>query len=91
MKLIKADEDYVNLVLSSIKSENSLSRMSENNHISLKEMIKYLSGLNKKSLIDEKQLNNLISLACANYIENEVELRIEKLINNKLHYFFSKI
>jgi hypothetical protein len=91
MEIVKTDREYVNLVLSSIRSDNPLSRMSKTNRESLKEIVKYLSKLNRQNLIDEKQLTELISLACANYIENEVELRIEKTINNKLLYFFEKI
>lgn len=91
MEIAKLDKEYINLVLSSLKSENPLTRMSELNRKSLKELVKYLSKLNKEQLIDDKQLSELISMACANYIENEVEIRIERTLNDKLMYFFDKI
>jgi len=91
MELTKSDNDYINLVLTAIKSNNPLSGLSKKNRESLNEMIKYLSRLNRQNLIDDKQFSELISLACANFIENEVELRIEKSINNKFMYFLRKV
>ncbi|RLD46451.1 MAG: hypothetical protein DRI94_14780 [Bacteroidetes bacterium] len=83
-------ENYMSLILQSIKSENPISKLKKNNKESLKEMIKFLSRLNKKNQIDEKQFEELVTLVCANFIENEVELRIEKTISNKIMFFFDK-
>jgi hypothetical protein len=91
MEIALSDKKYVDLVLSNIKSNNCLIRLSKTNRESLKEMISYLTNLNKNNLIDEIQLSDLIALACANYIENEVELRIEKSISNKLIFFLEHI
>lgn len=91
MELAKIDKGYIDLGLSNIQSNDPLSQMSRNNRESLKEMIKYLTGLNKKELVDNKQLSELISIACANFIENEVEIRIEKAMNRKFLYFLEKI
>ena len=91
MELTKADKKYVHLMLSNIKSEHPFPKTSKTNKQLLKEVIKYLSRLNRQNLINAKQLHNLISVACANYIENEVELKIENSINNKLMHVFGKI
>lgn len=92
MELIKKDKDYIELQFSSFKSSNPLSRMSKVNRESLKEMVKYLTEIKKENLIDETQFSELISMACANYIENEVELRIEKTVNNKIFmHLFEKL
>lgn len=91
MNLVVKDKEYIDLVLTSLRSNNSLSRLSKTNRGSLKELVKYLSYLNKKNLIDSEQLSELVSLACANYIENEIELRFDSLINDKLMNFFEKL
>ena len=90
MELVIKDKEYIDLVLSGIKRDNSLSRLSNTNRRSLKEMVKYLSSLNKQDLINDQQLSELISLACANYIENEIELRLDNMINDKLMNIFEK-
>lgn len=91
MEITKLDKAYVNLVLSSVKPENSLTRLSESNRKSLSEIIKYLSEINRRGLIDDKKVSELISIACANYIENEVEFRIDKIFNEKVLNFFENI
>ena len=91
MELVKKDKEYVDLVLSSIKKDNSLSRLNKTNRGSLKEMVRYLSNLNKQDLINDKQLSELVALACANYIENEVEIRLDNILSNKLMNIFVKL
>ena len=94
MKLVKHSKDgeFINLLLSSLKpSSNSLSRISETNRQTLKELINYLSKLKKDEILDEKQYNELVVLACANFIENEVEARISKSLNDKIMLFFEKL
>ena len=90
MELVKKDKEYIDLVLSGVRRDNSLSRLSKTNRRSLKEMINYLTSLNKQNLINKQQLSELISLACANYIENEIELRLDNIINSKLMNIFDK-
>ncbi|MBM2815443.1 MAG: hypothetical protein HW421_2205 [Ignavibacteria bacterium] len=91
MELTKINNDYIDLLINKSKDNNSISKLSDTNRKSLIEMIKYLSLLNKDDKIDSDQFNELILLACANYIENEIELRVNKLINNKFLYHFNKI
>lgn len=94
MELVKhkKEDEFINLVLSNLRpSSNSLSRMSETNRQSLKGLINYLSELKKGNIIDEKQFSELIILACANFIEIEVELRISKSLNDKVMFFFEKL
>lgn len=83
--------NYMDLIQSSIRSNKNNLFVNVNNKESLKEMVKYLTKLNKEKIIDENQYEELITLVCANFIENEVKLRIEKNFNNKLMFFFNKI
>ena len=94
MELVKKnkEDEFINLIVSSLKpSSNSFSRISETNRRSLKELISYLSKIKKEDVIDEKQYTELIILACSNYIENEVEFRISKSLNDRIFYFFEKL
>ena len=95
MELIKSkekEEEFIDLVLSNLRpSSNSLSRISEVNRQSLKELINFLSKLKKEDVIDDKQFAELTILACANFIENEVEVRISKSIDEKIMLFFEKL
>ena len=94
MEIIKKrkEDEFINLVLSSVKpSSNSLSRLSEINRISLKEMVAYLTKLKNESTIDDKQFSELITIACANYIENEVESRVSKAIDHRMIMFLEKL
>lgn len=94
MELVKhkKEDEFIDLILSNLRpSTNSLSRISEANKQTLKELINYLSKLNKTNIIDEKQFAELVILACANFIENEVEIRISKSLNDKIIYFFEKL
>lgn len=89
----KKDKDYIDLVIQSINSVNNYNNMnlSEINRKSLNEMINYLSKLRKEKMLDEKQFSELLSLACVNFIENEVENRVSKVLNEKLFYFIGKL
>ena len=88
----KKEDEFIDLVMSSLRpSSNSLSRISETNRQSLKELVNYLSKLKKDEIIDEKQFSELVILACANFIENEVEVRISKSLNDKIMFFFEKL
>ena len=58
------------------------------NKNSFKELVKYISKLNTENIINEHQFNELIALICANFIENEVELRIGKSLNNRFLKYF---
>ena len=94
MEIIKhnKEDEFLDLVLSSLKpASNSLSRISEANKQSLKELINYLSKLKRDAIIDDKQFSELIIMACANFIENEVEVRISKSINDRIMFFFEKL
>jgi len=90
--LVKSqDKEFLDLLASSYKSTNSLSRLSDINKRSLKELVSYLTKLKEDKLLDNKQFAELISLACANYIENEVESKISKSINDKFIFFLDRI
>ena len=58
------------------------------NKDSFKEFIKYFSKLKNENIISENLLTDLLTLICANFIENEVELRINNTIQNKLFKYF---
>jgi len=94
MELVKhkKEDEFIDLVMSSLRpSSNNLSRISETNRQSLKELVNYLSKLKKDDIISENQFSELIILACANFIENEVEIRISKSLNDRIMYFFEKL
>jgi len=92
MELVKSKEnDFLDLVISSVRPSNSFLRLTERNRKSLKEIINYLTDLHNKNVIDEKQFSELVTLACSNFIENEVEFRISKSINKRINYFFEKL
>lgn len=57
----------------------------------LKELVNYFTKLKKNNIINEDQFSKLVILACKNYIENEIEIRISKSLNNKIINFFEKI
>lgn len=94
MELVKhkKEDEFIDLVMSSLRpSSNNLSRISETNRQSLKELVNYLSKLKKDNIINENQFSELVILACANFIENEVEIRISRLLNDRIMYFFEKL
>lgn len=84
MELVKKEREFLQLLSSSESSNNSFNRLTSANKASLKEMVKYLTDLQKEKIISQDQLSELISLACANYIENEVEIRLDKVLTKKL-------
>lgn len=88
----KKEDEFISLFLDTLRpSASSLSRLSESNRISLREMISFLTKLKNEKTIDDKQYADLVIMACANYIENEVEFRIAKSINERITIFFEKI
>lgn len=88
----KKEDTFIDLVMSSLRpASNSLSRISETNRQSLAELVNYLVKLQKVNNIDDKQFSELVMIACANFIENEVELRISKSLNDRIMLFFEKI
>ncbi len=94
MELIKHKEEdrLMDLVLSGLKpSPGKLSSISKVNKQSLTELVNYLTRLKKDEIINDKLFSEFIILACANFIENEVELRISKSINDKIMYHFAKL
>ena len=84
MELAKQDQAYLNLVLSNLQKNNNLSNLSNANKASLKEMISYLSDLKKRNIIKETFFREMVALACANYIESEVNSRLNKFLNKKV-------
>ncbi len=94
MELVKhkSEDEFIDLVISSLKpSSNSLSRISDTNRQSLKGLVKYLSKLKKENVIEAEQFSELITIACANFIENEVEIRLSKSIDKRIMVLFDKI
>ena len=93
MKLVKQqkENEFANLVVSTVKQpSNNFSRFSETNRESFRELISYFAKIKKKDIINEKQYSELVILACANFIENEVEVKVSKSINDRIMYFFEK-
>lgn len=94
MELIKTknkEREFLELIAESFRPSNSLDRLSNSNKRSLTEMVSYLSKLKKDHLISHDQFAELITLTCANYIENEVELRISKSVSKRLLSFLDNI
>lgn len=87
----KKEDEFINLVLSSLKpTSSSLSNISEVNRQSLKEFVNYLTKLKKEEIINDRYFSELVTIACANFVENEVEFRVAKSINNRLMVYFDK-
>ena len=94
MKLIEkknTDRAFLKLISESFRLSNSLNRLTNSNKKSLANMISYLSKLKKDHLISHDQFAGLITLTCANYIENEVELRVSESVNKRLLSFLDNI
>ncbi len=94
MELIKQknkEREFLEIIAESFKPSNSMSSLSNSNKRSLSEMVSYLSKLKKDHLISHDQFAELITITCANYIENEVELRISESVSNRLLSFLEKI
>ena len=94
MELIKSrnkEREFLELISESLRPTNNLNRLSSSNKKSLTEMVSYLAKLKKQHLISQEQFTELITIACANYIENEVELRISKSISERLLSFLDNI
>ena len=83
-------DEFLNLVISSLKpyNNNNLSILKETNRKSLSEFVSYLSKLKKEAIVDDKQFSELIVLAFANFIENEIETRISKSISDRVIHIF---
>ncbi len=94
MELIKkknTEHEFLELVAESLRPINSLDKLASSNKRSLSDMVSYLSKLKKDHMISHDQFTELITIACANYIENEVELRISKSVNKRFLYFLDNI
>lgn len=74
-----------------INPDFSLKRAKKTNKKSFKIIVKLIYDLHQKRRLDEEQFNKLIIMACANYVENEVELRVEKIINEKFNQYFKEL
>jgi hypothetical protein len=85
------DKDFLDLFANSYRSSNSSTHLSEANRQCLKQLVNYLTKLKEDNLLDEKQFSELIILACANYIENEVEAKVSKLLNDKIFFLIDKL
>jgi hypothetical protein len=55
---------------------------------SINKLIKELIKLNKEGLVNENQMQKIISLACTTLIEREVEQRISKSLNKSIYHIF---
>jgi len=93
MEIVKTkDKEFLDLVMSSLRpNENSLSRISDVNRRSLQELVRYLTKLKSDTIIDDKLFSELVLIACANYIENEVESRISNSIDKRIMFFFENL
>ena len=54
----------------------------------LRELVKFVNELKKENRINEQQFTDLIIMICSNFIENEVEERVNKEINERLSAVF---
>lgn len=85
------DREYLDLLANSFRASNSFTRLSDVNRQSFKQLATYLTKLKKDNLLDDTQFSELITLACANYIENEVEVRVTKSLNDKISFYLEKL
>ena len=76
--------------LSTSNKDNSLKPFSKDDFSlsSIQNLIKELSKLNKQGLISDERFSKLVAMACATYIETEVEDRIIKMIDRSMFHIF---
>lgn len=72
----------------SLMNENYIS-FTELNILSFKNILKYLTSLKKDKYINDHEFTELTHIACAIYVENEVERRISKVLEGSFSYFFN--
>ena len=56
----------------------------KNNLANLKFLIKYISNIKTQGLIDDEKFKLLLAGVCQNFIENEIETRINKKVLDSL-------
>ncbi len=65
------------------------SEFSNPNTYSFKNMVKYISSLHEKGIVDDEGFTNLLLYACSIFIENEVNERFQKILANKLPLLYN--
>lgn len=90
LKHTKEERSWLSLFLKPTRYVTSY-EISEINHQSFKKIISDLRKLNKDSIIDDKQFQDILMFVCTTYIENEVEARVSKKFSEKLLNIFDKI
>ncbi len=58
------------------------------NKISFKNMINYLNTLKEHNVINEDEFVSLVNYACSIFIENEVEKRFSRILEDKVFSYF---
>jgi hypothetical protein len=68
------------------KLKNALKSVSSDyaNREAVEEMMKYVQRMREEGHIGENQFNTLIHLVIANYMENELEYRINDFFNKRI-------
>ncbi|MCF8363895.1 MAG: hypothetical protein K9G70_14865 [Prolixibacteraceae bacterium] len=68
------------------KLKNALTSFSSDytNRKAVEEMVKYAQRMRKEGHIGENQFNTLIHLFLANFVENELEYRINDFLNKRI-------
>ena len=61
----------------------------EKNLVHLKYLIKYFSKVKNQGLIDDEKFKLLVAVVCQNFIEKEIEARVNKKIINSIRSLFS--
>jgi len=87
----KKEDQFLRLLIDSLKSNNTLHKLTQDNKDSLENLVKYLSKLRKESQISDKQFSELLAIACSNFIENEVSVRVTQKLEKKMLFFFENI
>lgn len=88
---LEKKKELIDLIAESFLPAHSSSHLSENNRKSLSGMISYLTRVKSDELINQKQFSELVTLTFANFIENEVEFRISKSVNQRLITLFENL
>lgn len=78
------------LLMEKYAASNSLSRMNISDRESLSEIIGQLTELKKDNYLSQNQLSDLIILACASFIESEVQNRISSILSEKVFNILEK-
>lgn len=85
----KDQEDlFSTLFINNYSADLYMRKLSSINIENLKIIIKYFTSLRKSGKLGEKEFLYLIRLVSANFVENEVECRVQRVLNKNFSLIF---